>query len=1162
MARKKTNIVKDHNGCQTYLRAFFKTNRNTAIHCLKSIESLSLLRDVQKSIGTVVGNFQERIEGNIHPQSVSDLCLSNTVFVHPKSLNSELLWFLSYLNKYSEEIVFYLDKKNLFEHLLLSGDFRACRNLLEDVKNRIGLSLWYYECMFLLYEYEGNKSEGVKFLSQTLEAAKERHNNYIPFLIYKLYERATRNLSAYKYDDDLTSLYKQNKTELHDDYYNYLLFRLNYYNQYHQEDLSTNMMFESLSSIVDRYNMAVLLIKTEILQKRADEVTFHRARYLYSKTNDTDLLSILAIGGIKLPQEYYNTSFVEILDLYYKGEYANALEACKMFLQKQSSIYDVCLIYCRSLIYLDLDYINPLQTVGAPINRICKLSYNVIKERDNADDLYALYQMTKNLYGFHISSSLNHFIKTESNEPLDRNLKFLWMNCFDPAAFESVSNLSSKENGALYLEYGYRHHYSTSIACKVNYARLNEDVCKDVDVSENIQSAHNASLAQSHGDYLNAYTLWEDINNQANACLPIRQNAVKNMIDCMFKSGDTQGAIKLYVDCLLQDTACVKKVDTQSIIKYLQDKLYEDIRRNIDLAIFMGLNCKESVEKSFILLEFCEIKGVERPSELIGKLNEEQARQEAFFDLMNDDETLRHYFNIGSFKGRLLERQKILSHLISLNSINKESYEKSIKEVEDALLVYRVSKNLSEGKIYANEQAIIKYKLTEIEGLYNRFLHFYRLLVNEKSLIYVVDINRSYILQTDKGYESESNSKLSISNNGIYEVFYSLYSYIRDKFLFSEYGLVAYLSTRVRHGELESQLRPELSQRDLILQIKDEQYQPTSRWKYEYSLSTMDDITINSALMTFSKGFDATVSDLIKKKLQIKDDTHSEGLFVYDCDENELTIKAIELGYVANEKGMDEFIKCIFKWLWQKTDANLVNIREYVSNEFSIKINDLFENLKTDLSKEKLPTGHIHEAIQAAITDASSAVNGKVKIVECWFNTTTNKLEDVDFKQLTYQVYNNIKTAYPHKEITSTPKIEGDSFKLKANFVLHYADLLRNVLTNMFKYGLPDDAGNYNFVMDFVIQDDELDIHFQNKIDPSNVDELNETFQNKLKEEAAIYNGEGGSGIAKACKILKSDFQNCKNSMNQYAVKDKCNIEIKMYLNNIKANGKNINCRG
>lgn len=1160
--KKKSNVYRDHHGCQTYIRTFFKTNRRTAMHSLKSIETMSLLRDVQKSIGAIVGNFQEKIEGNIHPQSVGDLCLSNTVFVHPISLNSELLWFSSYLNRYADEIIFYLDRKNRFEHSLMCGEFSVCRALLEEVKNRVGLSLWYYECMFLLYEYEGNKSEGIKFLSQTLESAKEKHNTHIPYLIYKLHERATRNLSPYKYDDDLTSLYKQNKTDLHDDYYKYLLFRLNYYNQYIQEDLSTNMMFESLSSIVDRYNMSILLIKTEILQKRADEITFHRARYLYSKTKDKDLLPVLAIGGIKLPVDYYNGGFVEILDLYYKGDYVDAIESCKVFLKEQTSIYDVCLIYCRSLIYLDLDYVDPLQSNGAPINRICRLSYNVIKERENSDDLYALYQMTKNLYSFHISSSLNHFIKTESNEPLDRNLKYLWMTCFDPAAYECISDLSNKEQGTLYLEYGHKHFFSSSVACKVNYARLNEDVCDDADVSENIQSSHNASVAQCHGDYLNAYKLWEDINNQVNACLPIRQNAVKNMIDCVFKSGDVQGAITLYVDCLLHDAASVKKVDTQSIIKYLQDKLYEDIRRNIDLAIFMGLNCKESVEKSFILLEYCEIKGVERPSELIGMLYDDQARQEAFFDLMNDDETLRHYFNIGSFKGRLLERQKILNHLISLNSINKESYEKSLKEVEDALLVYRVSKNLSEGKIYANEQAIIKYKLNEIEGLYNRFLHFYRLLVNEKSLIYVVDINRSFILQTDKGYESESDSKLSISNNGIYEVFYSLYSYIRDKFLFSEYGLVAYLSTRVRHGELESQLRPELSQRDLILQIKDEQYQPTNRWKYEYSLSAADDITVNTALMNFSKGFDATVSDLIKKKLQIKDDTHSEGLFVYDCDESELTIKAIELGYVANEKGMDEFIKCIFKWLWQKTDANLVNIREYVSNEFAIKINDLFENLKTDLSKEKLPTGHIHEAIQATITDASSAVNGKVKIVECWFNTTTNKLEDVDIKQLTYQVYNNIRTAFPHIEITTVPKIEGDSFKLKSNFVLHYADLLRNVMTNMFKYGLPSAEGNYDFVMEFQIDNEVLNVHFQNNIDPLKVDELNEIFKKKLTNEAAIFNGEGGSGIAKASKILKSDFQNHNNSIEQYAVEDKCNTEIRIHLNNIKANEKDTNCRG
>ena len=40
-------------------------------------------------------------------------------------------------------------------------------------------------------------------------------NNYIPWLVYYLYERSSRKLSPFKFDEDLNALYKKNKTDLH-----------------------------------------------------------------------------------------------------------------------------------------------------------------------------------------------------------------------------------------------------------------------------------------------------------------------------------------------------------------------------------------------------------------------------------------------------------------------------------------------------------------------------------------------------------------------------------------------------------------------------------------------------------------------------------------------------------------------------------------------------------------------------------------------------------------------------------------------------------------------------------------------------------------------------------------------------------------------------------
>ena len=618
-------------------------------------------------------------------------------------------------------------------------------------------------------------------------------------------------------------------------------------------------------------------------------------------------------------------------------------------------------------------------------------------------------------------------------------------------------------------------------------------------------------------------------------------------------------AISLYVDYLLNDQPATQKVDTDVIIKYLQDKLYEDIRRNIDLAIFMGLNCKDGVDKSFILLEYCETQGVERPADLIGILKEPEDRQEAFFAILNDDETLRHYFNIPSLKDRLNERLKIINYLISLDTHNKEAYLQMQKEVEDALLVYRVSSNLNEGKIYANDQAILKYKLSEIDGLYNRFMQLLEIIIKDKKTFFVLDLSSSTIFYGEKDVEGEEvKSKTSVRENGIYEVFYSLYDYIRDKFLWSEFGLVAYLSTRVRHGELESKIRPELTQRNLILQTNGDTYQATPYWSLQYNLSPSENTIVNDALTKFSKGFDEEVVNLIKERLQIyHKDKKPNGLFDYETDTNELPSKAMEIGLLSmkeGEKGKEEFCRLMISWLWEKTESSLATIRHYISGEFTDHINKLFDTLQYDLRPEVLPFGHVQKYLQSAITEASTVIAGKIKNIECWFNISGMKLEDVDLKQLTYQVYNNIEAAYPQYPVDGRPEIEGETFKVKSIYVLHYKDLLTNLITNMLKHGERDEeTGLKPVVLQFKIGNETLILHFENRVKFGEEESLNMKFEEKLSAQASYYNSEGGSGIAKSKKILNSDLQTEANTISIVAKDGICYTDVVIFTKNIKA---------
>lgn len=407
-------------------------------------------------------------------------------------------------------------------------------------------------------------------------------------------------------------------------------------------------------------------------------------------------------------------------------------------------------------------------------------------------------------------------------------------------------------------------------------------------------------------------------------------------------------------------------------------------------------------------------------------------------------------------------------------------------------------------------------------------------------------------------YNQEAKSEISVKSNGIYEVFKDIYDYIVDKFLYSEYGLVAYLSTRVRHGELESELRPELSGRNLVLSQINNEYVYTSYWKDTYNLTKEENRILNEALVKFSKAFDESVFYLIKQLLQIKSEEKPYGLFDFVLSENKMVFWAIECGLATVRADNKQVLFCdkVFEKLWDLTNVGLDKIRKYISTDFQKAINDQIATLKYDL--ESMPQ-YCKQDIMESITKASSALSTKIRKVTEWFHVTGMKREDVDFKKLTYQVFNNILIAYPN--LTSNiknPTIKGDSFLIKSQYVIHFADLFRNIFSNMFKHGgVENHVLRISIIID--IANDTLQLEAVNSL-PKGVDEskLNETFKEKIATQGDSYNREGGSGLPKITKIMKSDLHVTDSKFSMYAKDGNCFTNIILSIKDLKVDAEKI----
>ncbi len=1137
---------------QSIYKDFRTKNIYKAINSLKLLPDIAEIRNAVNSLSVIYAPYFKEVRGVMYPKTPIELSGKPSVFFKPYSIVSELNWALSYMNGHWTKLKWFSEMKLEFEHLFLLGKYDECDNILSEIKDKIGVSLWYYDMKCVLLEYQGNRKENIEYISEILESC-QNNRNYIPYLIYNLHKRSSRRLSPYKFDEDLNSLYKKNKTDLHEDYYKYILYRLNYYNQYDKLDLSLPIMFESLSSLVDRYLIMVSVIKTGIMMNVDEGALISKARYIYNKTGDKSLYPIKAYCGDKLPENYYNMSFIKVLDSYYSGDYKQCKDIAAKLIYQDPSLFDAYVFYCRALIYLEQGYETPPSIKDiSPAGEICMKVYNILTYSDVDDNKYSLYQMTKNLYSFGIAALIDTFVKVEANEIVYEKMKYFHIFHFDPI-FSRIWNNTDK---ALSYLKNNKNVFEGSIACHIWEKRIKNELVEGKALPKHILEPISIEYYFNKGKYSNAYEHCERLYNSAEKYVPIRQKAVSKMIESLCREKKLQEAINTYVMYYIKDLPSVSKVDTKTLIRCLQDNLYEGIRRNIDLIIFVSLTCQDTVDKSFVLFELCEVKGVNVPSELINKISVDRHginKVELFFSLMNDDETLRHYINIDSYKERLNERKKILQYLISLNTSKKEYYQNLLKKVDDSLLVYNLSHKLDESKIYANDEAIINYKLTEIDGLYSRYRILLDTVIEQRKEIFVVDISGASFFDNEDNYEKETNSKISISSNGLYEVFYNLYVEIKEQFLNSDYGLVAYLSTRVRHGELETMLRPEMAQRNLILSIRNKKYTQDKYWTETYNLGLNEQQIVNKALIGFSSDFDNAVTNLIKQKLQIWDKSQKpEGLFDYEVTETEIACKAIEIGLLLKTVKDDRisFCQLMLKWLWEKTEVNLARIREYIDTKFINSILHSIAQMESTI-RDEMPDGYAKTEILSQIRSAREAINMKIQKVSKWFTVSQPKIEDVDFKAVSHQIYNSVRLSHTHCVTDNQLSIRGDTFKIKSNYVIHYADIIRNVIYNMFEHGVDAPDGKRHFELNIDINNDEIIINFVNDTD-RNADELNTLFDQKIKEGKSVF-GEGGSGIAKVNKILKRDLGNIDNLISMVAEQGKCRTIVIIKLDGFKA---------
>lgn len=1079
----------------------------------------------------ILSRYKDLMFGNPLPQSYEDLGVCESSIL-AENFITEINWTLLSIRKYSYEINLFLIYKEEYEKNLLLANYDEAERYISKIENEICYSLWTLENRFLLKEFQNKSSENKDLLIQF--NASNKSTGYTISLANYLSNRAEKTLSVTRFNSELQlalSKLDGNRKKEHIDYY---LFKLSFLNNLNFTKFSEIISYDFQHSIIDRYlNLrkvfSLLLTRVDIKSNKVEEsegingYIINRLNYLLKKLNDPILNKLKLFAGDKIFSAFIDDeSSIEIgiIDKYTTGIYNDVEVELQKYLLLKPSKFDLYILYVKSLIYQNKNF-QPIGNQRSLQNQILSDMYKIISATGSPDSAALnLLRVANNLTNCVISYGITDFVINRTRGQRDRELfAKLSYNLANPIIYEVLENKESQINYLTFL----KKKFPESISIDFLLSKLNgyENISKfEKAIPEAKYKSELARAFQADSKFDEAAKIWEYIV-ETNIITPILESAIKNLFICYEELKNYDACIKLYVDSYFTNKFLVNKIEVNTLIKKIKENRFRVVTPNIELPIFYTICNADENELHTAFEKFNISNEVCKPSELIPKFSDFPFNKIVYYlKLTCKLELLRHSTNINGSRERLEERLFIIQFLKDKDLENKDNYDGEIKYISNILVIQKGLIDLDDGKIYVNEFGILSNELKEYEAIYKRFQIIAGLKDNNNSLLL---IKEGKLTQLNYSNESARSEKIEYSNNPVFDIYIEMFDAIKEKFLYSKDGIVAYLSTRIRHGVLLGEIRPVYEKHKLITQKEGDTsvYRRNYHWDQVYqNESPFVNVVIQNLLKDFSYSVDGLIHDLIKKHLQVYDpENNKDGWFNYDFETDKLfwhSVRALKSNDFAH------FVKQVFEILWDRTDDNLSLIRSNIETKVLQQFNELFNNLEKDLI-EKLGVAtsqKIVVAIKACSTEAQTVISR----ISSWFNRSGTSASDFQLENIIDIV---MGYADKNKRVRLQKQIDCNS-TIKGIYLKHFADLLWMFTENILKHS-DEKAPKINAMITTSRINDILEIKIENEITSLNsIAELKDLGVEKGMDINKLLS-EGKSGFHKAYKILKYDLLNENN---------------------------------
>lgn len=1027
---------------------------------------------------------------------------SSGYYFYKKDDFSEYFGTLAYIFEHNKnELNLFVDLFNSFEKSLLIGEYEKCLCVLHEINEKVSYSFWGTDMEIKLTR-----------LTKGLSIATAVYN--------KLFSDNTRlsslcNLSFktsavdVPFDSDVDNSLKRMPDQSTKDFY--------IFHNFPYLDIQEGQWIYSNStlSIVDLYCGFIYSLDC-LSESTIQNENF--IRYLTIISNSIDDIRIkkrICLLNRTIDGMSNEKNRQEIISDYYNGDYTNVVETGKDYIVNNPFDTSIMDLYVKSCILRQIE-IPETKDNSSIIQRIVYCYYRYLKNDEYSDvfrkkllnlcEVWYAMPSVKHLYLMIKDRSCNDITKFNCNywrSSYGLNVQDAFF--YDSFEYEKdfVQSWFGNNRLTTIIDSG---SMAQSMMDKIDF--LDFQFCKDKKSSELLgeldKLIEEKGLPSFSRNLMCSFLFNEYLENKE----------IKEAVALFAREMTSKEHLDL---TLLDDTLINELLDTDI------DKQFSN---PIDFAIFYTYVNAAPYKRYLSLKRFLKQKGVNKVSDLIVV---DDPKLCFFIENVADRQVLALHRTFRNSSEVIDERILICKNLYDF--YHDKRYLEEISALSKEQTISGLVQQVDDSKIYVDIDNIKNKELKDKE-----FNVLFNVFKNTDDKVKILENKDSEVLQIlnllqNKGVQfTYYFTDESIEIEYKFSLFKKLFLDVRDKFVFDpKYGLDYYLSTRIRHGTIDNQLRNHLQECHLVTNTDDSgKYIDNLYWLSRFANSSKCKTILND----FSKSADDLIFALKSERIQIKtEDDDSKPKAVFDFSSDKLSHYMDDLYLKCAQTDFDSCVSLIFCKLWEYTEICLLQMKDVLDETHNI-MRKLLDELYNDISNTLQNNNSNLKEFKDSITSCQTYLQQDFNKVQGWFQRKDVSTFDFSIQQVfeaSMSAINRINqdSLVVQKTINSTSSFKGEYFG-----AMH--DLFHDILNNVLDYEKKRKSIKGKAVATINEKDSMLYVEVTNPITKDDVSGL----KSIIKESENAYSSliskgrsrlEGKSGFAKIYNIVTNVFESKDN---------------------------------